>query len=100
MNNKSTIELKAEHVKYYSQYDEDAFFGWLGKIECVTETGGKGYTLSITVRTDLVDQGAMRDLLALFHRYHIDKSQLLKLVRPEFASWFHDKEKYWNAENS
>jgi hypothetical protein len=70
----------------------------LGKIKCVTGTDGAGYTLSMTVQLDLVDQDALRDLLALFHRYHISKSLLVALVRPEFSAWFHDKEKYWNAE--
>ena len=31
------FELQATAVKYYSKLDEAAFFGWLDKIECVTE---------------------------------------------------------------
>ena len=98
MSSSSTTELRAEHIRYYSQNDEAAFFEWLGKIKCVTKTGGGGYTLSITVQLDLVDQDGLRYLLALFHRYHISKSQLVALVRPEFSAWFHDKEKFWNTE--
>jgi hypothetical protein len=98
MNSSSTTELRAEHVRYYSQNDEAAFFDWLAKIKCVTKTVGSGYTLSIMVQLDLVDQDGLRDLLALFHRYHIGKSQLVALVRPEFSAWFHEKGKFWNAE--
>ena len=97
MSNTQTIELKAESVTYYSQNDETAFYDWLGKIRCVTATGGHGNISTITVQLDLVDEESLRDLLALFHRYHIDKAQLTALDRPEFSSWFHDKRKYWWA---
>jgi hypothetical protein len=100
MNDRRTIELRAEHVRYYSDNDEAAFFDWLGKIKCITKTGGHGYTLTMTVQPDLVGQDELRELLGLFHRYHIEKSQLGTLVPPEFSSWFHDKQKYWNADES
>ena len=98
MSDTSITELKAEHVIYYSDNDEVAFFEWLGKIKCVTATGGSGYVLSITVQLNLVGDGDLRDLLALFHRYNINKRQLVVLDRPEFHSWFHDKRKYWYSE--
>ena len=50
------------------------------------------------MQPDLVDKEALRELLALFYRYHIDKSRLAVLVRPEHSSWFYDKEKYWNSD--
>lgn len=98
MSIQSTVEIRAEHIRYYSQNDEAAFYEWLEKIRCVTSTGGTGYTLCINVQLDLVDQDALRELLALFHRYHISKSQLGELVRPELKSWFHDQYKFWNSE--
>jgi hypothetical protein len=98
MNDTSVVELRAENVIYYSQNDEAAFFEWLAKMPCVIKVDGRGHMLFVRVNPVLVDQYNLRDLLALFHRYKIDMKQLVALDRPEFSSWFHDKEKYWYAE--
>jgi len=92
-----TIELHAESVFYYSRKDEDAFFEWLAKIKCVTKIGGRANILSMTIQLVLVDQDALRELLAIFHRYGISMSQLVALERPEWAAWFREPFAYWHA---
>ena len=48
----------------------------------------------MTVRLDRVDQASLREFLALFHRYGIDKSQLRVFDRPEHARWFRSPTAY------
>lgn len=94
-NQEETVELSTENVTYFSQNDEAALFEWLGKIKCVS-----GYSpITIDVRKDLVDECDLRDILALFHRYNIDKKQLIILERSEFSRWFRgNKDAYWYKE--
>lgn len=100
MDESKTVVLEVVGLTYYSQKDEDAFFEWAQKIKSVTEIGGHGNTDTISVRLDLVDQDDVREFLALFHRYGVDKKQLVALVKPEYHDWFHDKQKYWSSDIS
>lgn len=90
-----TVELEATSVRFFSTHDESAFFEWLDKVKCIQKYEGRGQTLYITVHADAVDEEALRELLALFHRYGVAMPQLVKFDRPEFAKWFHDKRAYW-----
>jgi hypothetical protein len=92
---KDIIILIARSVWYYSQYDEDAFFGWLDKLKCVSKYDGKGDVLYIHIHTHAVDESALRELLAVFHRYNIDMKQLTIFDRKEFALWFRSEKSYW-----
>jgi hypothetical protein len=92
------IELVAKRVIFYSSGDEDAFFQWLDKLRCVQRYEGKGDALYIDVLRRSVNQYALRELLALFHRYGIDKKQLSVFDKRSFDSWFRDERKYWFAE--
>lgn len=98
MGNSEIIELKAEHVTYFSDYDEAAFFEWIKRIKCFINFGGHGYGLSIFVDKDVVDQDDLRELLALFHRYNIDKKQLSALSKPSFDAWFRNDGTYWHTD--
>jgi hypothetical protein len=89
------VELKAEAVRYFSQSDEAALFEWLAKLPCISSVRGESNTLYICVIKSKVDEGALRELLALFHRYKIDMRQLRVLDKVAFASWFHNRQAYW-----
>lgn len=93
--NQKTIGLEATNVRFFSTHDESAFFEWLDKIKCVQKYEGRGSTLHITVNTVAVDEEALRELLALFHRYGIAMQQLITFDRPEFTRWFRDTRAYW-----
>jgi hypothetical protein len=67
----TTVELEARSTHFFSRLDEDAFFEWLNKLPCVSTFEGKGATLFIRILKSKVDEYALRDLLALFHRYGI-----------------------------
>lgn len=98
MNASNEVELEASAVQFYSEHDEAAFFEWLTKIPCVKKQAGRNTTLYISIDAGLVDEDALRELLALFHRYGVEKRQLAKLDRDEFAHWFHNPEAYWHKE--
>ena len=89
------ITLRATDVVYFSVKDEEAFFAWLRNIKCVADFNGVGPNLAIRVQppadTDL------RELIALFFRYNIDRRQLAQFLNPQNASWFRDTTAYWHA---
>lgn len=75
--------------------DEKSFFDWLDMMACVSTYAGRGDTLYITVESAAVDEEALRDLLALFHRYGVDLAQLQVFDTDRFTSWFRDPASYW-----
>lgn len=91
------LTLIAKRVWYYSENDEAAFFEWLDKLACVKRYEGELDVLNIHVDKSKVDEHALRELLALFHRYRVDMKQLRVFDRDEFAGWFRDPRAYWHA---
>ncbi len=91
----SNVILVARRVVFNSMSDEAVFFKWLDSLRCVSRYEGKGDSLNIEVNSELVDELALRDLLALFDRYDIDMKQLIAFDRKEFSTWFRNKKSYW-----
>ena len=98
MDSSKTVVLEVVNLTYHSPKDEEAFFEWVQKIKSVTNVGGHGNTDTISVDLEIVDQDDVRELLALFHRYGVDKKQLIALVKPEYHAWLNDKKKYWYSD--
>lgn len=94
----ASVELLATGVRFFSQGDEAAFFGWLGKLAFVERYEGRGLTLFISVNAAAVDEDGLRELLALFRRYGVELKQLAVFDRSEFADWFRSKQAYWHKE--
>ena len=94
--NTTSVELQAVEVRFFSAGDESAFFGWLRSLPCVERFEGRGRTLHIWVNANCVDEDALRELLALFHRYGVDLAQLAAFDRDDFAEWFHRENAYWH----
>lgn len=90
------VELQATGVRFFSQGDEAAFFGWLNSQPFVVHIEGRGSTLFIKVDLSAVDEDGLRELLALFRRYGVDLSQLIVFDRDEFAEWFRRADAYWH----
>lgn len=89
--------LVCKDIKYYSRKDEDAFFEWLKKIDCVDDFMGEGNELHLYIAADDLHDHDLRDLLAIFYRYNIDMKQLAQYLTPDNESWFKDPKKYWYA---
>jgi hypothetical protein len=91
----TTVELNARAPRFFSTLDERGFFEWLGKLACVAELEGKGDTLYIRIFKSKVDEPALRELLALFHRYGVNMKQLIAFDNADFAGWFRKRTAYW-----
>ena len=91
----TTIELHAAEVRFYSPGDEAAFFGWLKSLPCLERFEGRGRILYIWIDAGRVDEDALMELLALFHRYGVDLGQLVAFDHDRFAEWFRRDDAYW-----
>ena len=80
--------LVASQVKFYSDQDEDVFFGWLKSISCVQDIRGVGDNIEIEVDDKKVDSPALRELIAICTRYEIEMSQLALLETDQNRAWF------------
>lgn len=98
MNEEKVIPLEAARVRFFSTYDEAAFFEWLKKLPCIISCEGIGRVIHLQVNAGSVDEDALRELLSLFRRYGIAMQQLSAFDQDQFADWFHDKRAYWYAE--
>ena len=86
-------EIEMYKVVYLTQNDEAAFFGWLDKLSSVEEYYGKGKSLFLKI-TECSDED-LREMIALFDRYLVDKAELAKLRTQQNESWFRDPEAWW-----
>jgi hypothetical protein len=81
---------------YYSTHDEQCFFDWLGRMECVRHFYGRGDTLYIVIERTLLTRRELLNLLGFFYRYNISMAQLRVLDSSEFSSLLRDRDAYWN----
>ena len=95
MNKSNDIILVCDSVRFYSRKDEDAFFEWIKKIDCIENTSGAGKELYLHVVTDDLHDYDLRELLALLYRYKIDMKQLQIFLNKANKEWFYDNKKYW-----
>ncbi len=94
---KNEIVLVCKGVKFGSEHDEDAFFEWIKKIDCIDDISGNGGELYLPIACADLHEYSLRDLLALFHRYKIDMKQLRVFLNDENKGWFYENKKtYWH----
>jgi hypothetical protein len=89
--------LLADEVIYFSMGDEDSFFAWLQRISSVVATEGVGRSLRISIDDARLSDEDLKELIALFQRYHVEMKQLSQLVMADNAAWFRDDlNAYWH----
>ncbi len=87
--------LTCKRVVFYSPADEAGFFAFAERITTVSRVEGVGDSIFLHVAAR-PSAAALRDLLALFHRYHIrGMSQLAIFLTPANAAWFTAPSAYW-----
>jgi len=87
------IYLTCKGVIFYSNKDEDAFFEWIKKIECIEKFDAAGDELYL----DIAHDHDLRDLIALLYRYRIDMKQLQQFLTDDNRKWFFEKNNmYWH----
>ena len=95
--NKLNNILIGKSIKYYSHKDEDAFFEWINKIDCIDKAVGEGRELHLYIADNVLQDHDLRDLLALFYRYKLDMKQLERFLNKDNKLWFFDNYKaYWH----
>jgi len=93
---KGAVQITVSCPRFMSAKDEHAFFSWLRSLPSVRTVRGTGMDLRITVATRHLSQRDLRELLAIFHRYGVDKRVLAEFDRLELK-WFRDPKAYWFA---
>ncbi|MCL4361555.1 hypothetical protein M1446_04355 [Candidatus Dependentiae bacterium] len=94
--NKDENILICKAVKFYARRDEDAFFEWIKKIDCIDDISGAGDELYLHIASDEIHDHDLRDLLGLFYRYKIDMKQLKRFLTKDNKKWFYaNKKAYW-----
>jgi hypothetical protein len=88
-------KLIVKEGMYFSQLDEDHFFGWLQSIPGVVGVAGTPEGLVVTLRSKNLSERALRDLLALHFRYGLPMKSLAQFETTKNNSWFRSPEKYW-----
>lgn len=91
---KTEIALQATGVEYGSPFDEAAFFEWLDKIPAVRSYEGELRTLYIRVDAAADDESVF-ELVSLFHRYHVEMTQLRVFDTKRIGEWFRRPGSYW-----
>ena len=86
-----------DHVTYYSEEDEEAFFSWLKRIRCVRAFNGKGSELHVNISRRNISNSCLRELLAISFRYDVAMGQLSQFETPDNTQWFRgNASAYWH----
>lgn len=91
--------LICKRVRFYTGKDEDAFFEWIKKIDCIEHVHGAGDELYLDIACSDINDHDLRDLIGLFFRYNISMKQLKRFLTDENKAWFFDNKKaYWHQQ--
>jgi len=89
--------LICKAVRFYCSKDEDAFFEWIKKIDCIDKISGVGRELYLHIAVDDVHDQNLDDIIGLFYRYNIDMRQLSCFLKDDNKAWFYDNKKaFWH----
>ncbi len=95
-NVKKTI-LLCKSVTFYCLKDEDAFFEWIKKINCIKKISAEGDELYLHLKSDSIDDNDLDDLIGLFYRYKINMKQLKQFLNDKNKEWFYNNRKaFWH----
>lgn len=83
-----------EPVPFYSELDEDHFFGWLKSIPGVKSVNGTSKGLELTLN-DPIDKPSLYEIIALMTRYKLNQKCLRVLCSSNNEAWFKNKAMYW-----
>jgi hypothetical protein len=91
------VILICSAVRFYCKKDEDAFFEWIKKIDCIDRTSAMGRELYLHIVADEIGDQGLDDLIGLFYRYNVDMKQLARFLTDKNKEWFYDNtEAFWH----
>lgn len=85
-------------MRYFSAGDEAAFFSWLHSMSGVVSVKGCGRELHIRLRSKRLSAQSLRELLALYHPYQGNLSELAQFVNQTNSSWFAASNAPWHSQ--
>lgn len=85
MDNK--IILICKKVIFYSTIDEDLFFEWIKRISVIVDVKGVLDEIHLYIMDLNLDRAALREIIALFKRYKIDRKQLQIFLNDANEDW-------------
>jgi len=85
------LKVDIQAIKYFSEFDEDSFFLWVKRIECI-ESVDNGF---LQISIEKVNEVSLRELLALFSRYQLSAKPLASLCTNENKFWFNNPKSFW-----
>lgn len=84
------IVIVCKRVKFYSKFDEAAFFESLEKIKSIGKVEGKGDSILLTMSDSSISDEDLDKLVGLFRRYKISMKQLEGIVNDTNRELFYD----------
>jgi hypothetical protein len=93
----NTNYLVCKMSVFNSVKDEEAFFEWIDRIDCVKRYRGVGEVLYVFLKNKELLEHDLVDLLGIFYRYKLDMKQFAKFLNEQNKPWFFDnKIAYWH----
>lgn len=94
-----SIRLVCKGVIFHGLKDEDMFFEWIQKIDCIESFSEKSDELYLDIASNGLHDNDLRDLIALFYRYKIENmKQLALFLNDNNRDWFYNgsPKAYWH----
>ncbi len=86
--------IVCKRVRFWSQFDEEAFFAWAARIPGVSACRGVGDEIQLVIPRRRISQQALRELVGLFMRFDIAQmDQLARFLNATNRRWFADPRK-------
>ena len=87
------VRLDCSGVTFGSQLDERHLFEWAMQIPGVVRWEHD----TLVLKSPKLSQASLRDVLALFSRYHIPMKQLAQFKNTRNEMWFASPQMYWHT---
>ena len=81
------VILECKLVHFFTQLDEEIFFTWLKRIQCISKIEGQGTVLYLEISSSSISDNDLNELLAVFSRYKIDLKQLQQFITKSNEYW-------------
>jgi hypothetical protein len=86
------IRLDCSKITFYSQHDEEMFFGWGEKIPSFSKWDQD----MLVLKGKALSDRQFREIIALFYRYKVPMQQLKAFENSTNAAWLNDPKMYWH----
>jgi hypothetical protein len=77
-------------LRFYTTSDEELFFEWLKKIECIKEFKGIGRELHLHILSKKISDNDLLNLMGIFDRYKFDSQQLRIFINENNKEFFEE----------